>query len=208
VQVTLTDGEVLQADHGVVTVPLGVLKSGDIAFDPPLAPARRAAVQTLGMGLLNKCWLRFDRIAWPNDVDWIEWLGPKDGIWSQWVSLAQATGAPVLLAFHAGDQARQMETLSDAEMIAEAHAALKTMFGRDFPAPVAAQITRWAQDPFTQGAYSFNATGTTPDTREALAGADWAGRLIFAGEACDPDYWGTAHGALLSGRAAAAQITG
>jgi monoamine oxidase len=208
VQVTLTDGEVLQADHGVVTVPLGVLKSGDIAFEPPLAPARRAAIETLGMGLLNKCWLRFDRIAWPTDVDWIEWLGPKDGIWSQWVSLAQATGAPVLLAFHAGDQARQMETLSDAEMIAEAHAALKTMFGRDFPAPIAAQITRWAQDPFTQGAYSFNATGTTPDTRASLAGADWGGRLIFAGEACDPDYWGTAHGALLSGRAAAAQITG
>ena len=208
VQVRLTDGEVLQADHGVVTVPLGVLKSGDIAFEPPLAPARRAAIETLGMGLLNKCWLRFDRITWPADVDWIEWLGPKDGIWSQWVSLAQSTGAPVLLAFHAGDQARQMERLSDAEMIAEAHAALKTMFGSDFPAPIAAQITRWAQDPFTQGAYSFNATGTTPEARTALAGADWGGRLIFAGEACEPDYWGTAHGALLSGRTAAAQITG
>ncbi|CAM8645165.1 COG1231 Monoamine oxidase [Paracoccaceae bacterium] len=208
VQVTLTDGEVLQADHVVVTVPLGVLKSGDIAFEPPLAPARRAAIETLGMGLLNKCWLRFDRIAWPADVDWIEWVGPKDGIWSQWVSLAQATGAPVLLAFHAGDQARQMEQLSDAEMVAEAHAALKTMFGRDFPAPIAAQITRWGQDQFTRGAYSFNAIGTTPDTRTALAGADWEGRLIFAGEACEPDYWGTAHGALLSGRTAAAQITG
>ncbi len=208
VQVTLTDGEVLQADHVVFTVPLGVLKSGDIAFEPPLAPARRAAIETLGMGLLNKCWLRFDRITWPADVDWIEWLGPKDGIWSQWVSLAQSTGAPVLLAFHAGDQARQMERLSDAEMVAEAHAALKAMFGRDFPAPIPAQITRWAQDPFTHGAYSFNATGTTPDTRTALAGADWGGRLIFAGEACEPDYWGTAHGALLSGRTAAAQITG
>jgi monoamine oxidase len=208
VQVTLTDGEVLQADDVVVTVPLGVLKSGDIAFEPPLAPARRAAIETLGMGLLNKCWLRFDRIAWPADVDWIEWLGPKDGIWSQWVSLAQATGAPVLLAFHAGDQARQMERLSDAEMIAEAHAALKTMFGSDFPAPTAAQTTRWGQDQFTHGAYSFNATGTTPDTRTALAGPDWEGRLIFAGEACEPDYWGTAHGALLSGRTAAAQITG
>ena len=32
--------------------------------------------------------------------------------------------------------------------------------------------------------------------------------LVFAGEACEPDYWGTAHGALLSGRTAAAQITG
>lgn len=208
VQVTLVGGERLEADHGIVTVPLGVLKSGEIAFDPALAVPRRAAIDTLGMGLLNKCWLRFDRIAWPEDVDWIEWLGPQDGVWSQWLSLAQAAGAPVLLAFHAGDQARQMEGLSDAAMAAKAHAALQSMFGSDFPAPIAAQITRWAQDPFTRGAYSFNATGTTPKTRRALAGADWEGRLIFAGEATSPDYWGTAHGALVSGRAAAAVITG
>lgn len=207
-EVALENGEVLQADHVVVTVPLGALKAGDIAFDPPLSANRRRAIKTLGMGLLNKCWLRFDRVFWPDDVDWIEWLGPKDGYWSQWVSLAQAAGAPVLLAFHAGDQARDMEALSDAEMMTEAHRALQAMFGANVPDPIAAQITRWSQDPFTHGAYSFNATGTTPETRADLAGADWDGRLFFAGEACEPDYWGTAHGAVLSGRAAAAKITG
>ena len=202
VAVTLADG-VLTADHVVLTVPLGVLKAGDIAFGAALAVERMAAIDTLGMGLLNKCWLRFDRVAWPGDVDWIEWVGPEDGIWSQWLSLTQATGAPVLLAFHAGDQARAMEALSNAEMIAAAHAALQAMFGSDFPAPVDAQVTRWSQDPFSHGSYSFNATGTTPDTRAALAGTDWDGRLVFAGEACEPDHWGTAHGAVLSGRAAA-----
>lgn len=203
IAVTLADGSVLTADHAVVTVPLGVLKAGGIAFGAPLAPERNAAIADLGMGLLNKCWLRFDRVAWPADVDWIEWIGPQDGVWSQWVSLAQATGAPVLLAFHAGDQARAMEALSDAEMVASAHTALKAMFGPDFPAPVDAQITRWSQDPYAYGSYSFNAVGCTPDTRRALAGADWDGRLVFAGEAAEPDYWGTAHGAVLSGRAAA-----
>ena len=205
-RVTLYSGETLSADHVIVTVPLGVLKAGDIAFDPPLSPKRQAAIQTLGMGLLNKCWLRFDRIAWPDDVDWIEWLGPKDGLWSQWVSLAQAAGAPVLLAFHAGDQARAMEKLTDAEMMDQAHDALESMFGADFPRPIAAQITRWSQDPFARGAYSFNATGTTPKTRSALGGTDWDGRLIFAGEACEADYWGTAHAAVLSGRKAARSI--
>jgi monoamine oxidase len=203
VTVTTAAGEVLAADHVVITVPLGVLKGGGIAFGATLAADRIAAIKMLGMGLLNKCWLRFDRVAWPQDVDWIEWVGPEDGIWSQWLSLSQATGAPVLLAFHAGDQARAMEKLSDARMVASAHAALKAMFGADFPAPVAAQVTRWSQDPFAQGSYSFNATGTTPDTRAALAGLDWGGRLVFAGEACSSDHWGTAHGAVLSGRAAA-----
>lgn len=203
VAVTLKDGTVLTADHAVVTVPLGVLKARDIAFGADLAPEREEAITMLDMGLLNKCWLRFDRVAWPADVDWIEWVGPEDGYWSQWVSLTRATGAPVLLAFHAGEQARELEGLTDALTVDAAHRALMAMFGADFPAPIDAQVTRWSEEEFTWGSYSFNAVGCTPDTRRALAGADWEGRLIFAGEACEPDYWGTAHGAVLSGRAAA-----
>lgn len=203
VAVTLKDGTVLTADHAIITVPLGVLKARDIAFGADLAPARVEAITMLDMGLLNKCWLRFDRVAWPADVDWIEWVGPEDGYWSQWVSLTRATGAPVLLAFHAGEQARELEGLTDALTVDAAHRALQAMFGADFPAPIDAQVTRWSEEEFTWGSYSFNAVGCTPDTRRALAGADWEGRLIFAGEACEPDYWGTAHGAVLSGRAAA-----
>lgn len=199
----MANGETLIADRAIVTVPLGVLQAGDITFRPPLAPERQMAIRTLGMGLLNKCWLRFEKVAWPTDVDWIEWLGPKDGYWSQWLSLAQATGEPVLLAFHAGDQARETEKLTDAEMLENATAALQTMFGPGFPAPIGTQITRWSEDPFAKGAYSFNAIGSTGATRQSLAGADWEGRLVFAGEAAEPDYWGTAHGALISGRTAA-----
>jgi monoamine oxidase len=206
VAITLRGGEILRADHVLVTVPLGVLKKGDIAFDRPLATSRLQAIETIGMGLLNKCWLRFDRVAWPADVDWIEWVGPRPGYWSQWVSLARVAGAPVLLAFHAADAARSLEPLTDAHMANEAHRALQSMFGANFPAPNAVQVTRWGQDPFTHGAYSFNAVGTTPATRKALSGFDWDGRLSFAGEACDGSYSGTAHGALLSGQAAARAV--
>lgn len=203
---TLTDGSMIEADHAVVTLPLGVLKSGQLGMAEPLSPARQAAIDGLGMGLLNKCWLRFDRIAWDDTVDWVEWLAPRDGYWSQWVSLGRALGAPVLLAFHAGAQARELETLDDRATEAEAHAALKSMFGTAVPRPVASQITRWSQDPFAHGAYSFHATGTSPATRRVLAGADWDGRLVFAGEAASPDHHGTAHGAYLSGQAAARTI--
>ena len=200
---TLADDTSIAADQAIVTLPLGVLQSGQVAFAEPLAPARQAAIDSLGMGLLNKCWLRFDRIAWDDSVDWIEWLSPKDGHWSQWVSLGRALKAPVLLAFHAGSQAQDLEALDDAATKGEAHLALKAMFGSAFPAPIAAQVTRWSQDPFARGSYSFHATGTSPTTRRALAGADWDGRLIFAGEATEPDFSGTAHGAYLSGQTAA-----
>lgn len=203
---TLRDGSKLEADHVVLTVPLGALKNGDIRFGAPLAKNRQAAIDRLGMGLLNKCILRFEKPAWPVDIDWIEWVGPEDGVWAEWVSLTQATRHPVLIGFHAGDQARAMEAFSDTEMTASAHEALKGMFGSAFPAPLAAQVTRWSEDPFTHGSYSFNPVGARRDDREALAGEEWEGRLIFAGEACEPDYWGTAHGALLSGRTAAKRI--
>ena len=208
VQVTLADGSQHSADHVIVTLPLGVLKSGDLAFAEPLAKARQDAIRDLRMGTLAKTWLRFDRIAWPEDVDWIEWLGPKPGAWAQWLSLGRGIKAPVLLAFHAGAAGRAIEAMPEGAVMAAAHEALRAMFGSRFPAPVAAQVSQWSRDPLAGGAYSFNAIGCTDATRRALAGADWGGRLHFAGEAAIAGYFGTAHGAILSGRAAAAAITG
>jgi len=204
--VTLADGTQLRADHAVLTVPLGVLREGRITFAEPLEIARQTAIDGLRMGLLNKCCLRFDRISWPDDVHWIDWIGPQDGHFAQWISLAKPMGAPALVAFHADDQAREREALSDARMQSEAHAALKAMFGTSFPAPIDSQTTRWGQDPFSFGSYSFNAVGVTPDTRSALAGADWDGRLVFAGEATSSDHPSTAHGAVISGWEAARLI--
>ena len=206
VRLHLASGDKLDADHVIVTVPLGVLRAGDIRFTPALAPPRQQAIDSLRMGLLNKCCLRFDRAYWSPKLDWIERLSQRDGYWSQWLSLVRAARQPVLVAFHAGAQARDLETLDDAATVVAAHEALRGMFGNRLPAPIAAQITRWSADPFAHDAYSFNAVGTTPDTRAALAGADWEGALHFAGEACSSRYFGTTHGALESGRDAARQL--
>lgn len=206
VRISTAGGATIDGRRAIVTLPAGVLKSGAIKFAAPLDPRRQRAIEAIGMGLLNKCWLRFDRISWPADVDWLEWLGPQDGYWSQWVSLAHRAKVPVLLAFHAGEQARHMERHDDRTMADMAHAALKSMFGTSIPAPAAIQISRWSADPFARGAYSFNAVGVTRATRQALFGLDWDGWLFFAGEAASADYFGTAHGAVLSGRAAARAI--
>jgi monoamine oxidase len=203
---TLASGEVLVADHAIVTLPLGVLQAGRVRFGADLKRSRQAAIAGLGMGLLNKCVLKFDRVVWPSDVDWIQWMGPQDGVFAEWVSLTHATGAPVLLGFNAGAQAREIERLDDAATTGAALAALRAMFGSSFPAPLGAQVTRWASDPLSLGAYSFNAVGTSLDTRRALAGADWEGRLVFAGEATSTDHSGTVHGAFLTGLQAAKGI--
>lgn len=204
--VRLADGTRIAAAQIVCTVPLGVLQSGRIRLTDPLDPARQAAIDRLAMGLLNKCVLRFDRIAWDGEVDWIGWLGPRPGFWGEWVSLGRSLGAPVLLGFNAADPAAEIERLEDADTLSAAQEALRAMFGSRFPAPLDAQITRWGQDRWSLGSYSYTPVGTTPDTRRALSGADWDGALWFAGEATSAVYVGTTHGALLSGRQVARDI--
>ena len=198
-RVTLADGSAIRASAVVVTVPLGVLRGEALQWAEALSPARTQALALLRMGLLNKSWLRFERVHWPDDVDWIEWQGPKTGHWAQWVSLAHRLKAPVLLGFNAAHGARALEALSDRDTVASAHDALRAMFGSRFPAPQAVQITRWGQDPLAGGSYSFNAVGCSRQTREALGGSDWDGALWFAGEATEPRHFGTAHGAWMSG---------
>lgn len=207
VAVTLGSGEVLTADRAIITVPLGVLRAGRMNLAEALELDRQAAIDGLGMGLLNKCWLRFDRIAWPDDVDWIGWLGPRDGHWAEWISLARVTGAPVLAGFNAASAAHEIEDLDDAATRDAAHQALRAMFGSDFPAPLDAQVTRWSRDALALGSYSFNAVGTGAASRRSLAGRDWEGRLVFAGEATSANHPGTVHGALLSGLAAASGVS-
>jgi monoamine oxidase len=109
------------------------------------------------------------------------------------------------MAFHAGDQALHLEAKTDEQMVTAAMQTLRKMFGQGIPSPQDVQITRWQQDPFSQGAYSFNAMGATPTYRGHLA-RSVDNTLFFAGEACHRDYFGTVHGAYLSGIASARSI--
>ncbi len=203
VELQLSTGHTLRADQVIVTVPLGVLKIGAIRFTPDLPRSKREAIAGLGMGLLNKHFLRFDRVFWPGDYDWHELVKETPGRWSQWVSLAK-TGAPVLMGITGAEAARAIEPLDDRAIVAEAMDAVREMLGTAAPGPAGWQLTRWNADPFAQGSYSFNAVESGRAHRRELARAEAGGALRFAGEACSDAYPGTAHGALLSGRAAAA----
>lgn len=119
-------------------------------------------------------------------------------------SFTKATGKPVLLGFLAADAAIAAEKLPDGELVGGAMRVLKTIFGNGIPDPVDYQITRWASDPLARGSYSFNAVNSTPAMRRALA-EPLEGRLFFAGEATERKFFGTAHGAYLSGLRAAAE---
>ena len=191
----------------VLTLPLGVLQAGQVSFDPPL-PARKAeAIAKLGMGVLNKCFLRFPEAFWDAQLDWLNYIPGHagKGRWAEWVSLARPTGQPILLGFNAARFGQAIEAWSDQAIVADAMATLRTLFGKDIPDPSAWQISRWASDPYARGAYSYHKVGSTPSMREDLARP--VGRaLYFAGEATDARHFQSVHGAYLSGQRAAAEV--
>ncbi|MFZ4640654.1 MAG: flavin monoamine oxidase family protein [Nodosilinea sp.] len=183
--VVTTNQATYRADRVVVSLSLGVLKSGAVAFSPPLPEAKTTAITYLGMGVLNKCYLRFPRVFWPDTVDWLEQISSPPGLWTElwteWVSLVPSLRQPVLLGFNAADQGQAMESWSDGTIVDSALATLQRLFGR-LPEPLDYQISRWYRDRYALGAYSFNALGSTPAMGDHL-GQGLAGRLFLAGEA-------------------------
>jgi monoamine oxidase len=188
------------ADRVLVTVPLGVLKAAAITFDPPLPAPKRNAIARLGYGLLNKVVLAFDEPFWPEPVPMIGLVGAQQPV-TDLVNGLVFAGEPLLVGLRGGAAAWSREGLSDEETVAELIAAL------DAPRPTGALVTRWAADPYARGSYSFIAAGSSPDDMTAL-GEPVGERLLFAGEATSPEFFGTVHGAYLSGVREADRVLG
>ena len=122
-------GQEFTHDHVVVTLPLGVLKANDVVFEPPLPNERRGAIDRFGMGLLNKVVLEFPYAFWDQGVDYFGYIAEDRGKWAQWYDMEDVTGRPIALAFNAGSVAGDMEAASDDEIVAEAMAVLRTIYG-------------------------------------------------------------------------------
>ncbi len=196
VRVTTDKGE-LEADGAVVTLPLGVLKAGAVAFEPPLGQAKRAAIEHLGMGALDKVFLRFPTAFWPRAVTQFGHAGDVRGQFPEFLNWHAIAGIPVLLGFVAGEFGRALRTRSDEEAKRDAMVVIRRMFGADAPDPIGFSRTDWAADPFARGSYSHVPVGATAEEHDHLAAPE--GRLCFAGEATNRNYYATVHGAYLSG---------
>ena len=114
-------------------------------------------------------------------------------------------GRPVVECFLGGVLARELEAAGEAAAVAFVTDELRALLGADFArglAPLA--VTAWGREPTILGSYSHALPGSA-DARAVLA-RPVSPRLCFAGEACSPRDFSTAHGAWETGIAAADQI--
>jgi monoamine oxidase len=76
VDVLTTRGS-FQASYVLVTVPLGVLQAGRIAFHPHLPKGKREAIRKTGMGVFNKIFLEFGSVFWDQEDQLIGYMGAR-----------------------------------------------------------------------------------------------------------------------------------
>ena len=199
------------ADYVIVTLPLGVLKAGSVNFDPPLPRPTQQAIDRLGYGNLCKLILKFDSAWWPAGWHYhgLAQAGEtKRGLFTYILDLKQVADLPVLTMFGMGAAAYECENMDENRLWSTARAVLVKVFGSDtVPVDVPAmQVSAWGKDPFARGVYTYTAVGSAPRDYRNFQKSPMKGRVFFAGEHTTAKYYGTTHGAFLSGQRAARAV--
>jgi len=215
VAVRTADGrtEEVAAPRAVIALPLAVLKrmvgSGGTGALVPQPPEWVAALGALEMGAALRVVIGFDTRWWAADGTpgpGFVHGGPEP--FPVWWSALPAL-APILTGWAGGPRAAALTGRGEAALLRAALESLASVFGRD----VAELRSRsrlayahdWSADPFAGGAYSYGSVGAI-EARATLA-QPVEGTLFLAGEAvADQGRNATVHGALASGRRAAAQV--
>ncbi len=198
-----TERETFTADGIVVTVPIGVLQSDQVVFEPVLPHSHRTALSRIGMGLFNKVILRFPRVFWPEEPDFVFVCG--SGLCSFYVNFAAYAGLPILVGLSGGTAAHEIEELSDQAIVTRLRKDFSSVMGTAVPEPTDVMIQRWRSDPFARGSYAYLRVGANGGEPEILS-RPIAGRVFFAGEALHLHDPGTVHGAFWTGQRAARQV--
>jgi len=187
------------ATRVIVTVPTSILAAELLRFDPPL-PEKHAAAAGLPLGVDDKLFISLSGSlpGIEHDVYLVGSTTSRETMSYQ----VRPFDRPAIYCFFGGRWAAALEREGEAGMFSFAAGELARLFGNDIRrqiAPLAA--TAWLGDPWARGSYSYAIPGHADD--RGLLAAPVDDRLFFAGEACSPNFFSTAHGAYLTGIAAA-----
>ena len=185
-----------------------------LVFKPPLPPSHSTAIASLGMGLLNKYILEWEAGEvlgdMPEKVDLLEYVATSHmhRNFPELLVLRHPNSSAhinAICAFASGSISLALSGKDDATVQEILMTQLREMLGANLPSPRSFTQTRWELDPYSCGAYSFLPPGVAPAQRDILA-QSIDNVVWFAGEHVCADHPSTIHGAMLSGRRAAASI--
>ena len=202
------------ASHVIVTLPLGVLQAGSVAFDPPLPQDKLGAISRVGYGHFEKIALRFDTPFWEQGGATPRthfYFRSADAQWPMefpfFLDLQKNLAEPALVGLVSGEFAKHFATLTPDALRTRVMAILREAYGSDVPEPTHVLTSSWSNDPYARGSYSYLRRGSTPADMDLLA-EPVGPRVLFAGEASYAMRYGYADGALSSGLREASRLLG
>ncbi len=199
--------EKLQARRAVVTLPIGVLQTGQPVFTPALPAWKRRSIESLRMGRVVVAHLLFDDWFWrPNEAEGLTW-SIDGGRVSFWDPHPPGTGMPALQSWITGRAAQEVSDLGPEAGMQRVLSWIEAAFPNSGVRRRLewSSLRDWVRDPYSLGSYSFNLPGSRGQ-REVLA-TPIEEALYFAGEAtAAPPHYQTVHGAHTSGLRAAREI--
>lgn len=186
------------ADAILVTVPLGVLKKKVITFTPPLPESTQTAIDKTEMGSVNKFLLKWKQPFWDTSLQYIGYTSGTKGKFDYFMNVKKFANANALMTFTFGDYSKKTEQMSDDEVIQAIMSNLKKIYGDTIPNPSGFLRTKWNENPYSYGSYSFATKGIGSKAFKIFE-HPINNKVFFAGEHTIIDYRGTVHGAYLSG---------
>lgn len=231
VKIVCGNGKTFNADHVIVTVSLGILKEKHSElFCPSLPTDKITAIQNLGFGYVGKIFLEFEKPFWPSEeynlpLIWEDKENCKNEAemgncpWVHRLYSLYTTrpGSNVLLAWFQGNESLYIERTSPKEVGEQCVAAIKKCTTlKSLPPIVNVDRTQWGLNPWTRGSYSFLSKASSGSDFDILAlplPCESVGskevpalQLLFAGEATHRQFYGTVHGAYMTGVREAARL--
>lgn len=200
-----------EVDKVIVTVPVSVLKAGDITFTPALPAPKQTALANIGMDNVLRVVLDFRRNFWGSGFRTI-----YGGEMPEYFNLGEgrSTVSRSLQITLSGEKAEAMSPLG-YEGIPLILEELDRMFDDQASLDIrrdpvqnnfVAAIQDWGKEPFIKGGMSYLKPGGTVDHRRELS-RSLQNKVFFAGEATDfSGEAGTINGALQSAERASQEI--
>lgn len=192
-------------DAVVCSLPLGVLKSNTVDFDPPLPKDYVNSINSIGFGSVTKIALKFSSAFWDADTQYFGMITNPKGRWNYWLNYRTFSEENILLGLSVGSYALKADKMSKHEMTADALSVLRRIWGDSVSDPIAVKTTHWSIDQYCMGAYSYPKPGSTPKMFNMMM-TPVSKSLVLCGEHTNFEYAGTVHGAYLSGRNAVKRL--